>query len=154
MAKLSLASSEFSKGLGDGLRLNASLQELVKLPRASGNLLDVLPPLENLHSSSESLLLDLRGSFEDLFSLGFCDTSDVEHLLLSPEKVRKIESNLHHQTSECRANTSSFELVDVATIDSVVLELVNLVEGLFFFDGIGHRSLSSLIFVNFSLSLH
>ena len=86
---------------------------------ARGQAFNIPTSLHDLQARGEPLLLNLASDLVQLLSLGFSDTLDVQHLLLGA-----------HQDGEHRAETRCLELQDVAHINSVLLHLVDFMEGL------------------------
>ena len=108
---------------------SALTEEGVKLSGASSNALNLLAFLHDGHARLEAHRLDFGCGLVYLLSLLLGDALDVEHLLLGAIADFKTECNLPHKHSHHSAYTSSLELADISSIDAVLLELVNLVEG-------------------------
>ena len=68
--------------------------------------------------------------------------------------MRQIDLDLRHDTTNNRAQTSRFELIDVTTIDTMILQLIYLIERLLFFTILVLRSLSVMFFILLFLCLH
>jgi hypothetical protein len=77
--------------------------------------------LENCHSTFELHLFDLVGCLKDLFCLRLCYTLDAQHFFLGD-----------HQTGEHGAESMSLELVDVSTVDAMILKEIQFLEGSYF----------------------
>lgn len=73
--------------------------------------------LQDHHSTFELHLFDLVGSLKDLFCLGLGNTLDAQHFLLGD-----------HEAGEHSTQAMTFELVDVSSVDAMVLEKIKLLE--------------------------
>ena len=149
--ELRLAGTELSERFSDGLRLDAAQKQSVPHRTAGRDPLDLLASLEDLDAAAEALLLDLARGLEDLLRLRLSDAANVHHFLLRAAKVRIETGYLHHEAAQRRAHARRLQLEDVAAVDAVVLQLVDLVEGLLLLDL--HRRLRVGLFDLFLLGL-
>lgn len=100
VTKLRLARAEFSKGLRNGLALDATLKKLVQRLASKRDSLDLLPHMENLQASLVVHLLNLGSDLKDLLSFRLCDTSYIQHLLFGSVGLQKVSSVENKRTSQ------------------------------------------------------
>jgi len=121
VTQLCLAGPELAECLCYRHALNASLEKCVELCGACRDAPNLLTTLHDLHPCLEALALDFLSDLVALLRLGLCDTLNVQHVFLRAHKDG-------HDSGEARL----LELLDIGHIDSVLLQLVYLVEGLLF----------------------
>ena len=122
VGELRLAGPELAEHLGDGHRLQAATQQLVKLQGAGGQPENVLPGHGLLQGGLKTRPrpADLQDRLLHLVNFGLRKSLDIAQPLLG-----------HHLDPSNCANAGCLQLLDVGHVDAVVLEHLDVLEEIF-----------------------